>query len=104
MKLSAYHEGIVERSEDVSNSEVLIAIRDLVLQGGHLLDGLFSLSRSLSLRKQNNTTILHLFSFAIDGQSNRKTNHFFVSIHSQNLTIVEIKCRDKEGSKLVMNW
>jgi hypothetical protein len=50
---NTYHECVVERSKDVSDGEVLIAIGDLVLQGGDLLDGLLFLSRSLSLIKVN---------------------------------------------------
>lgn len=44
-----YHEGIVERSEDVRNGEVLITVSNLVLEGGNLLDGLLFLSGCLSL-------------------------------------------------------
>ena len=48
---NTYHESIVERSEDVSNGEVLITIGNLVLEGGNLLDGLLFLSGCLSLKK-----------------------------------------------------
>jgi hypothetical protein len=40
----------------VSDGEVLIAISDLVLQGGDLLDGLLFLSRSLSLINKKKST------------------------------------------------
>jgi hypothetical protein len=53
-----YHEGVVERRKDVGNSEVLIAIGDLVLQGGDLLYGLLFLSRSLGLLDTNNRLTL----------------------------------------------
>ena len=59
MQKITHHKSIVERSKDVSDGEVLITIGDLVLQGGDLLDGLFFLSRSISLMGQkikNKTT------------------------------------------------
>jgi hypothetical protein len=51
INLSAYnyHEGVIERSEDVSNSEVLSTIGDFLVQSGHFLDSfLFFLHFSLS--------------------------------------------------------
>jgi hypothetical protein len=60
-----YHEGVVERRKDVGNSEVLIAIGDLVLQGGHLLYGLLFLSRSLGLSDTNNLTLSPTVTFLL---------------------------------------
>ena len=98
-----YHEGIVEGSEDVSNSEVLIAIGNLVLKGGDLLDGLFFLSRSLSLieigqkrKHYNSFYFLHLHHWTKELNHRTPRNNNIAKV----LTIVDIKCRDKEGSKL----
>lgn len=51
-KNNNYHEGIVEGSEDVSNSEVLITIGDFLVEGCDLLDSLLFLG-SFSLFYRN---------------------------------------------------
>jgi hypothetical protein len=50
-RVRTHHKGIVERSENVSNSEVLVTLRELGGQRGDLLNSLLSFNFSLQIDK-----------------------------------------------------
>jgi hypothetical protein len=84
-----HHEGIVEGSKDVGDGKVLIAIGDLVLEGGDLLDGLLFLSGSLSLASINKHTFISKtqlkMNLTLPDRENYAKNSPLLKINAKNI-------------------